>query len=95
MPDRPRKMYRNGREAVPVFDPGEWFYYRVDPASIQADGFLDPLKVPCPNLSSNRQKFSDPWHVLYPSAKFGNWAVYRFQIEGLPQSVQADGPAAC
>ena len=91
MPDRPAEMYRNGRPIIPDFDPNEWLYYRLDPARIQSDGFVDPVSIPCPNLSSNRQKLSQSWYVLYPRDRFGHWAVYKFQRETLPPTLQAEG----
>ena len=96
MPDRPDEMRRNGRPLVPDFDALEWFYYRVDPAFVQEGRFLDPISVKCtcPAVSSNRQRLSQPWYVLYPRTRFGTWAVFKFQRERLPQSVQADVPGA-
>lgn len=97
MPDRPEDMYRNGRPAVPEFDPSEWFYYRIQPAFVQDDGTIDPVHIPslqCPDLSSNRSRFSQPWYVLYPRAKYGEWAVFRFQTNDLPTTVQADAPGS-
>jgi hypothetical protein len=93
MPDRPEEMKRNGRPVVPDFDPLEWFYYRIDPAFLRKDGFLDPMsiKCSCPAVSSNRQRLSEPWYVLYPRMKFGGWAVFKFQRESLPDTLAADG----
>jgi hypothetical protein len=66
MPDRPPEMITGDREPVPQFDPDERFFYRVDPQHIQQDGTILPPNVRCPDLSSNRSKFSEPWHVLFP-----------------------------
>jgi hypothetical protein len=76
--DFPIELHRNGQPVVPTFD-DEWFYCRFDPAFAQSDGRIDPLHIkgiPCPDLSSNRSKFSKPWHVLCPLAKFGHYAVF-------------------
>lgn len=96
MPDRPPEMYQGDRQVEPEFDAGEWFYYRVDPAFCRSDWSLEPvqikLSVRCPDLSSNRQRFSKPWYVLYPRLKFERWAVYRFQQHRLPRTVQSNQP---
>jgi hypothetical protein len=97
MPDRPHEMYRNGRPIVPDFDPGELFYHRIQPGFVQEDGSIDPVHISslqCPDISSNRSRFSEPWFVLYPRARYGGWAVYKFQTTDLPEVVQADAPGA-
>jgi hypothetical protein len=89
MPDRPAELHAGGRKADPVFDPTEIFYYRVNPELIQTDGKLDPAHVQCPNLSSNRSKYSQPFFVLYPRSTFENYAVFRFQLQLVPKTVSS------
>lgn len=86
MPDRPADMYTLRRQPLQVFDPRERFYYRVHP-SVVADDTVDPVHVQCPDLSSNRSKFSQPYYVLYPRAQYGNYAIFRFVLEELPATV--------
>jgi len=96
--DFPSELHRKGRPTVPVFDDDEWFYCRFDPAFVQPNGNnIDPLHIkliPCPDLSSNRSKFSKPWNVLCPLAKFGNNVVFKFRLQDLPDTVQGDGKGA-
>ena len=83
---------------VPTFDDGERFYCRFDPAFVLPNSdSIDPLHIrliPCPDFSSNRSKFSKPWHVLCPLAKFGNNVIFTFRIQDLPATVQGDGKGA-
>jgi hypothetical protein len=96
--DFPSELHRNGRGIVPIFDVDEWFYCRFDPAFVQPNSdAIDPLHIkliPCPDFSSNRSKFSKPWHVLCPLAKFGNHAIFKFRVQDLPTTVQGDGKGA-
>jgi hypothetical protein len=86
MPDRPREMHIEGRPSDPTFETDEIFFHRVHPDRVQDGDTVDPLHVQCPDLSSNRQRYSEPWYVLYPRAKFGNYAVFRFlRTEVLPE----------
>jgi hypothetical protein len=88
-------MYRKGRPVVNDFDPGEWFYYRVQRDWIQPDGTVSAFHIqPCPQTSTNRQRYSQCWHVLYPREKFAQWAVFKLQAELLPSTVQADAIGA-
>ena len=69
-----------------TFDADELFYYRVHPDLIQSEETVDPIQVHCPDLSSNRERYSESWYVLYPRDKFGNFAVFRFPgSEVLPE----------
>ena len=91
MPDRPSEMYRDAKPIVQEFDPGEWFYYRVQAAHVQQDETVDAIHIkPCPDTSSNRQRFSKPWYVLYPRSKYEGWAVFKFQQERLCKTVSSD-----
>ncbi len=93
MPDRPQEMRTNGRVADPVFEEWECFYHRVNPAWIQSsDGKVDPAHVRCPNLSSNRSKYSQPFYVLYPKVKFGDHAVFKFSVQDVPGQISSKNP---
>jgi len=81
MPDRPSDMYTGLRLPDSAFDAGESLYHRVEPTRIQDNGGVDPVHVQCPDLSSNRSKYSQPFYVLYPRALFGHCAVFRFRKE--------------
>jgi len=94
MPDRPPEMYTGAREPDPAFDPAELLYCRVAPERVRDDGTVDPLHVSCPDLSSNRSKYSLPWHVLYPRDKFGGYAVFGFQYNDVPKTIQGDNLGA-
>jgi len=56
---------------------------------VLSDDTVDPPHVQCPNLSSNRGKFSKPHYVLYPCEEFGDYAVFRFVLEELLPSVSS------
>lgn len=95
MPDRPREMRTNGRVADPLFEEGEYFYHRVNPAWIHpSDSKVDPAHVRCPNLSSNRSKYSEPYYVLYPRAKFGGYAVFKFRAQDAPRQISSNNPGS-
>jgi hypothetical protein len=81
-------MYTAGREPLQVFDPKEHFYYRVHPALV-TDDTVEPVHVQCPDLSSNRSRFSKPYYVLYPRAKYGDYAVFKFCLEELLPTVSS------
>ncbi len=89
MADRPAEMYTAGREALQVFEPKEIFYYRVHPSTVSTDDTVDPAHVQCPDLSSNRGKFSQPYYVLYPRKEYGNHAVFKFVLEELLPTVSS------
>ena len=79
-------MLTGARLPDQTFDADEPFYYRVHPDLIQGGDTVDPIHVHCPDLSSNRGRYSEPWYVLYPRDEFGNFAVFRFLgSEVLPQ----------
>jgi hypothetical protein len=78
MPDRPDDMHTAGRDPVRDFDRDECGYHRVKPSLVQSDDTVDPANVQCPDLSSNRSKFSEPYYVLYPRADFGHFAIFKF-----------------
>jgi hypothetical protein len=79
-------MYTGARVPDPTFDGEEPFYYRVHPDLIQDEGTVDPVQVHCPDLSSNRGRYSESWYVLYPRDSFGNFAVFRFlRSEVIPE----------
>lgn len=92
MPDRPQDMYTRDREPVPAFDPEEVFYVRVHPSTIQPENTVDPVHVPCPDLSSNRSGFSQPWYVLYPTENYGGWAVFMFRVQEVLPAVSSINP---
>jgi hypothetical protein len=92
MPDRPAAMRTNGRLPDPVFDEDECFYCRIDPARIQPDGMVDPAHVRCPNLSSNRSKYSEPHYVLYPLVRFRGFSVFSFRLQDSPNQISSDNP---
>ncbi len=95
--DYPPELLPNGRPAVPTFDDDEWLYCRFDPKLVQPTGVIDPLHIkliPCPDLSSNRSKFSKPWHVLYPLSKYEQWAVFKFRIQDVPTTIKGDSSNA-
>ena len=87
-------MITGDRKPVLEFDPGERFFYRVDPQHIQADGTIYPPNIHCPDLSSNRSKFSEDWHVLFPLEEYSDYAVFAFTLAALPATVQVDQPGA-
>jgi hypothetical protein len=93
MPDRPKGMFRNGRNTVPDFDREEVLYHRIDKEFIQPDGSVDAIHITFrfPDLSSNRSKFSEPWYVLYPRSEFGKMAVIKCRYADIPESVRGDG----
>ena len=93
MSDRPKSMFRNGRDAVPAFDSDELLYHRTDPAFVQPDGTIDAVHISFrfPDLSSNRSRFSEPWYVLYPRAEYGGMAILKCRQGDIPLSVQGDG----
>lgn len=79
-------MLTGTRSPDQTFDAAELFYYRVHPEFIQPDETVDPVHVHCPDLSSNRGRYSKAWFVLYPRDRFGNYAVFRFlRTEVLPE----------
>jgi len=82
-------MYTGDRLPDQTFYVGELFYYRVHPDLIQTDETVDPLHVHCPDLSSNRERYSKPWYVLYPWDKFGHYAVFRFLDEDVLDEVSS------
>lgn len=90
MPDRPQEMYRNGRPPVPEFLKDECCYIRVHPSRIQPDNVVDPGHVQCPDLSSNRSQFSQPWYVLYPRKDFEAYAVFRFRPQEILKTVKSE-----
>lgn len=92
MPDRPTAMHRCGRPVVAEFSPAECFYVRIDPARIQPENVVDPAHIQCPDLSSNRSQFSEPWHVLYPREKYEQHAVFRFVLSDAPKHVSSENP---
>jgi hypothetical protein len=47
------------------------------------------VHVQCPDLSSNRSKFSQPYYVLYPRADYGSYAVFMFVLEELSPTVSS------
>ena len=85
-------MYPQGRDRDDVFDLDEVFYHRVHPSRIQSDGKVDPAHVRCPDLSSNRSKYSKPFFVLYPRATVGNYAVFRFGLQEVPPQIMSPNP---
>jgi hypothetical protein len=89
MPDRPADMHTGERLPDQVFDPGEWHYHRVPPERVQANGTVDPMHIACPDLSSNREKYSKPWYVLYPRQIFEAYAVMKFQNGEVPKTAQS------
>ena len=89
--DRPPGMYRNGR-LEQALDDGEAFFCRIDPEWIEPDGGVAPAHIPCPDLSSNRSKFSEPFYVLYPRERFEKFAVFSFDRVSAPRSVASDEP---
>lgn len=93
MPDRPKGMFRNGRDVVPNFDPDEVLYHRTDREFIEPDGTVDAMHISFrfPDLSSNRSRFSEPWYVLYPRSEYGKMAVIKCGCADIPKSVQGDG----
>jgi hypothetical protein len=90
MLDRPTAMCTNGRKPDPDFDEDECFYCRIDPAWV-TNGKVDPTKVRCPDLSSNRSKYSEPYYVLYPRDKNGRHAVFRFRMRDVPAEIASQG----
>ncbi len=88
MPDGPFRGASG--EPDPVFGAEERFYYRVHPERIQPDGGVDPAHVQCPDLSSNRSKYSEPRDVLIPLDKYGGHAVFRFLLPQIPKQVASE-----
>jgi hypothetical protein len=91
MPDRPQEMYTRDRLPVQEFSADERFYHRIHPDHVQPDGSVLPVHIQCPNLSCNRSRFSQPWHVLFPLEHFGLWAVFQFDFAHVDKTVQGDG----
>jgi hypothetical protein len=97
MSDRPQEMYRNQRPVVPEFDAEEWFYHGIEPNFVDPNGTIDPVhigSIQCPDLSSNRSRFSEPWYVLYPRDLHGDWAVFKFRRQDVPSIIKRDAPSA-
>jgi hypothetical protein len=95
--DFPPGMHRGTREIQPEFAPDECCYCRFDPVFVQSDYTIDPLhikSIPCPDLSSNRSQFSTRWDVLYPLARFQNWAIFKFRVQDVPTTVRGDSENA-
>ena len=84
-------MHTSGREPVQEFDPDELGYHRVHPDLVGSDGLVEPVHVQCPDLSSYRSRFSQPYCALYPRTDNGHCAVFRFLYrEVLPTVASAE-----
>lgn len=71
MAEIPERLKRRGREADQEFSLGERLFRRVTPRHpLDSEGFVLPPGVPLPDLSVNREKYSEPEDVLigYPDA---------------------------
>ena len=92
MPDRPEGMHTAGRGPVQEFDPEERGYHRVHPGFVEQDDTVGPAHIQCPDLSSNRSKFSLPYYVLYPRAAYGAHAVFKFFYREVLPTVASPHP---
>lgn len=65
MSETPDRLQRRGRPADPDFTSEERLFRRVPRSDfIDEDGFVTPAGVPLPDLSTNREKYSEPGDVL-------------------------------
>ncbi len=70
--DRPRRMWRQGREIDPEFEPTEPLFSRCAKKDIvegdeNSTDVLSSIAVRFPDFSVNRGKYSEPEDVLIPS----------------------------
>lgn len=65
MAEIPERLRRRGRAAVQEFSSDERLFRRVTPHHpLDSEGFVLPPGVPLPDLSVNREKYSEPEDVL-------------------------------
>jgi hypothetical protein len=76
----------SGREADQVFEPGELLYIRF--ADVDGDGRPAGADIRCPDLSVNREKYSNAEDVLaaeYP--KFKDFGYGSFRVDQIPKVI--------
>ena len=87
--DRALLLARRGRMVDPEFFPVEHLYRRC--TVNEADNerlFPSEIKF-CPDWSVNREKYSQPTDVLYPS--YDEMRVAAFQVRDIPAETQSGG----
>lgn len=88
--DRPRRMWRQGREIDPVFEPTEPLFSRCAKKDIiegdeNSADVLSSIAVRFPDFSVNRGKYSEPEDVLIPSVgepldKYAQMGIVKFTV---------------
>ncbi len=83
-------MIRNGRPAIPDFDPREALYLRYG-ADEFLEGQLDPAAIRFPKQSVNRAGLSEPQDVLiHECGKYNGLGVVCFCVEDIPPAVTGE-----
>ena len=93
---RPRRMFRRGRPADPLFTPGECLYFRCLSDWVNPNGHVKPANVRFPDQSVNRQKYSKAGDVLIPddepkSPEWIFWGVARLTVGEIPGDILTSG----
>src|SRR5579864_4104967 len=93
VPDRPERMYRNGRAEDQIFAPAERLFRRYQ-GEHYSNGQFSNLGLRFDNPSStNREKYSQAADVLFSDRnEFSGWGVLSFQVQALPAQFPSDGP---
>lgn len=87
-PELPARMYRNGREIDPVFDPEELVYHRCILSDL-VDGKFSSVSIKFPDWSVNRGKYCRPSDVLLPS--WLDFGVAEFKVKDVPSDMKSSG----
>ena len=89
-PDRPDRMYRNGRPALPHFDFDELLYLRFGLDDFLG-GQLAPAAIRVPGQSVNRGSLSRPEDVLFhPEGNYNGLGAVEFKVEDIPGTIVGD-----
>jgi hypothetical protein len=99
-PERPARMYRQGRSVDSEFLPDEILYLRIlrehidnlDATEVVEDLRLALMAIRYPDFSVNRQKYSEPEDVIFGLA---GWGIAHFKVEHVPPTVEGEQGSTC
>jgi hypothetical protein len=82
-------MMRNGRPIDNNFTPQERLFFRISPETeIGADDKPDASCIKYPDMSVNREKYSEQDDVIF---SFTGWGVAAFRVADVPQAIKSEG----
>jgi hypothetical protein len=89
MPERPSRMFANGRKAVQDFAAKEQLYMRYNAEQMEGD-HLAPAAIKT-KQSVNRSRFSEPGDAVFGEHRFyAEGGVMQISVEDVPEAIEGE-----